>query len=137
MLHVLRVRLAEREVISDSEVLHDYLRAKLAYAPTERLRGLFLDSDKRLIKDELITEGTVDRACAYPREILRRAIEFGATAIVLVHNHPGGRPHPSAADQELTDRIAFLAGALEIELIDHLIVTSAGLFSFRREGLLR
>jgi len=136
MLHVLRVRMTEGQILSDSSRLHDYLHARLAYAQTERLLGLFLDSAKRLICEEVISEGTVDRTCAYPREVLRRAIECGATALILVHNHPAGLLRPSEADRSITSRIAVLARALDIDLIDHLIVTPLGFFSFRREGLL-
>lgn len=135
--HVLRARMSTGPVLSDCTKMHDYLRANLAYSPVERFRVLYLDVEKRLIRDDLLSVGTVDRVSVHPREIIRRAIDLGATALILVHNHPSGKLIPSSADERLTTRLAGIARALDIELVDHLIVSTAGVASLRQLGLLR
>jgi DNA repair protein RadC len=100
------------------------------------MRALYLDGKLRLVRDALITEGTVDEAPLYPREIIRRALDCAATGIILVHNHPSGDAYPSAADVEATARLALSARHLGITLHDHLIVARSGWSSFRRMGLL-
>ena len=136
LLHCLRLKLAERPVISTSQQLLDYLHADMANLINERFRVLFLTSQNELIADDLVWEGTVGEAPAYPREIVKRALEVGATGIILVHNHPSGDHRPSNGDADATRRIAEAALILGICVHDHIIISRAGWTSFRRLGLL-
>ena len=97
---------------------------------------LFLDTKNRLIADEAQARGTVNHTPVYPREVVKRALELGATALILVHNHPSGDPTPSRADIEMTAEVKAAAGVLGIVLHDHLIIGNGRQLSFRREGLL-
>jgi len=136
LLHCLRLPLAERPVISTSRQLLDYLQADMTNLINERFRVLFLTSQNELLADDLVWEGTVGEAPAYPREIVKRALEVGATGIILVHNHPSGNHAPSQGDVDATRRIADAALILGICLHDHIIVSRAGWTSFRKLGLL-
>ena len=102
----------------------------------EQFRVLFLDRRNRLLADEAQARGTVDHTPVYPREVVKRALELHATALILVHNHPSGDPQPSADDIAMTREVARAASALSIVLHDHLIVGNGRLYSFRREGLI-
>ncbi len=133
---LLRDDLAPRPVISSWTQLLDYCRASLAEEPTERFRVLFLDRKNKLIRDELQQRGTVDHAPVYPREVVRRALELGATALILVHNHPSGDPSPSRADIEITREVAAAARALGITVHDHVVVGRAGTASMKALGLI-
>ena len=108
-----------------TEVL-DYCRAAMAFADREEFRILFLDKRNTLIGDEVQGRGTVDHTPVYPREVVRRALEVGATALVLVHNHPSGDPTPSTADIRMTHEIIAVAKPLGIAIHDHLIVGRSG-----------
>ena len=136
LLHCLRLKLADRPVISTSRQLLDYLQADMANLINERFRVIFLTSQNEVMADDLVWEGTVGEAPAYPREIVKRALEIGATGIILVHNHPSGDHHPSKGDVDATRRIAEAALILGICLHDHIIISRAGWTSFRRLGLL-
>lgn len=135
MLHVLRERALSPLVISDSRALIDYLSMDLAHLPVERLRVLYLNARNRLLGDEAI-DGSVDAIPVYPREILRRALELGATALILAHNHPSGDPDPSGDDIAATRRLVAAADPLGITVHDHVIVADGGWISFRARGLL-
>jgi DNA repair protein RadC len=113
-----------------SEVI-DYCRAAMAFIDREEFRILFLDKKNRLIADEVQGVGTVDHAPVYPREIMRRAMELSATAIILVHNHPSGDPTPSDEDIQMTRRIIALGQPLNVAVHDHLIVGRHGHASFK------
>ena len=97
MLHVLRAEALDGPILTTSQALIDYLFADMAHLPAERLRVLFLNSKNRLLRDEMVSEGSINEAPIYPREIMRRALEVGATALILAHNHPSGDPAPSEA----------------------------------------
>ncbi len=135
------LRLAAAEVL-DKPVLNNwdrliaYLQASMARERIEHFHVLYLDSKNRLIADEAQARGTVNHTPVYPREIVKRALELHATALVLVHNHPSGDPAPSKADIEMTRAIKQAAQVLEIVLHDHLIVGNGRHLSLRREGLL-
>lgn len=116
--------------------LMDYLYATMAEEKKEHFRILFLDRKNNLIADEIQQTGTVDQTPAYPREIVKRALELSATALILVHNHPSGDPAPSAADIEMTSQIMNAAKALEITVHDHVIISKKGYTSFKSEGLI-
>ncbi len=135
-LRLLKAELTERPVLSSWDRLLDYLHASLAREPVEQVRALFLDSRNRLIADEQQGRGTVNHTPLYPREVLKRALELKAAALILVHNHPSGDPTPSRADIELTRELASAAKALGLALHDHVIVGMGRWMSFRREGLL-
>ena len=133
---LLRAPLRERPVLSSWSALVDYLRAGLAGRSRERFHVLYLDKKNRLIRDEIEGEGTVDHAPVYPREILRRALELDASALILAHNHPAGDPTPSSADVEMTRQVVEAARALRINVHDHVVVGGEGVASFRALGLL-
>ncbi|MDQ0315534.1 RadC family protein [Amorphus orientalis] len=126
-----RGRVERKTVLSSwSEVL-DYCRAAMAFSDREQFRILFLDKKNALIADELQQTGTVDHTPVYPREIVKRALEVSASAIILVHNHPSGDPTPSRADIQMTRQIVDIAAPLGITVHDHIIVGRQGHASFR------
>ncbi len=108
----------------------------MAYSPTERFRILFLDRKNTLIADEVQQKGTVDHTPVYPREVVKRALDLGASAIIMVHNHPSGDPTPSAADIEMTRQVAAAAKGLGISLHDHIVIGRGDNASFKSLGLL-
>ena len=136
LLHCLRLPITHRPVISTSQQLLDYLRADMANSITERFRALFLTSQNELLADDLVWEGTVGEAPSYPREVVKRALETGATGIILVHNHPSGNHQPSKGDVDATRRIAQAALIMGICVHDHIVISRSGWSSFRRLGLL-
>ena len=113
-----------------------YCRAVMAHETREQFRVLFLNKKNGLIADELQQRGTVDHTPVYPREVVKRALELSASAIILVHNHPSGDPAPSSADIEMTCRIKEIAQSLEIAVHDHLIIGRNGYTSLKAEGLM-
>jgi DNA repair protein RadC len=135
------VRLAREDamaapVLSGWQKVLDYVRADMARRPTEHFRLLFLDKRNRLIHDEVHQAGTVDHAPVYPREVAKRCLELGATAVILVHNHPSGDPEPSRADIDITRDIAKALAAIGVAVHDHLVVGRRGHASFKGMGLL-
>ena len=128
--------LQKRPVISSWSALQGYVRTTLAHEPRERFHVLFLDRKNQLIADETMSEGTVDHAPVYPREVVRRALEFGSSALILVHNHPSGDPTPSSADVEMTRQIVEAAKALNITVHDHLVVGRDGTASLKALALM-
>src|SRR5437588_930998 len=116
----------KRPVLSSWSSVIDYVRAAQAFAEKEQFRILFLDKRNQLIADEVQQEGTVDHTPVYPREVVKRALELSATAIILVHNHTSGDPTPSQADIEMTKAVANVAKPLGITLYDHIIVGKDG-----------
>src|SRR6476620_728223 len=116
----------KRPVLSSWSSVLDYCRAAQAFAEKEQFRILFLDKRNQLIADEVQQQGTVDHTPVYPREVVKRALELSATAIILVHNHPSGDPTPSRADIQMTQAIVEVARALGIAVHDHLIVGKDG-----------
>ena len=125
-----------RPALSSWAALLDYCMAAMARSQNEEFRVLFLDRKNVLVADEVQSRGTVDHAPVYPREIVRRALEHGASAIILVHNHPSGDPTPSRADIDMTREIAAAAKALKIAVHDHLVIGRGGHASFKSLGLL-
>lgn len=123
---VAKGKLKSRAVLSSWTAVLDYCRTAMAFADKEQFRILFLDKRNQLIADELQQIGTVDHTPVYPREIVKRALELSASAIILVHNHPSGDPTPSAADIQLTQSIVTIAGPLGIAVHDHIIVGKNG-----------
>jgi DNA repair protein RadC len=136
-LRLARAEVMEAPVLNKWDLLMDYLHAVLSREKNEQFRILFLDSRNRLIADEAQARGTVNHTPVYPREVVKRALELHATALILVHNHPSGDPTPSRADLEMTAEIRGAAAIFTIVVHDHVIVGNGKTLSFRREGLLR
>jgi DNA repair protein RadC len=131
-----RAQVLDRPILSSWTALLDYLRAAMAHESVEQFRLLFLDRKNALIAEEVQTRGTVDHAPVYPREVVKRALELGATALILVHNHPSGDPTPSKADIEMTREIARASALLGITVHDHIVIGRGDPVSFRAQGLL-
>jgi len=135
-LRLLKSRVDKRPILSDWQALADYLRADMAHRAVERVRVLHLNSKNMLIRDELVSEGSIDQAAIHVREVIRRALELHSAALILVHNHPSGDPQPSRQDIALTRELIAAAKPLGISVHDHLIVGSAGQASMRSLGLI-
>ena len=135
-LRLARAEVIDRPVLNNWDRLMEYLNAVLARERIEQFRVLFLDTRNRLIHDEAQARGTVNHTPVYPREVVRRALELQATALILVHNHPSGDPTPSRDDIEMTQEVQQAARSLGIALHDHVIVGNGCWISFRQQGLL-
>ncbi|WP_404379705.1 DNA repair protein RadC [Caenispirillum salinarum] len=135
-VRMLRDQVMDRPVISSWDSLIDYCTASMAYRDTEQFRILFLDRRNRLIADELQQKGTVDHTPVYPREVLKRALEVQASALILVHNHPSGDPTPSQADIQMTRTIRDAARPLGVTLHDHVIVGRGSYTSLKAQGFI-
>ncbi|MGH6919222.1 MAG: JAB domain-containing protein [Geminicoccaceae bacterium] len=133
---VLREQIQERPVISSWSALLDYLQVALSHEPIEQFRVMFLDRKNVLIKDEVQQRGTVDHTPLYPREIVKRALELAASAIIMVHNHPSGDPTPSRADLEMTTQVVTALSAVGITVHDHVIVGKNRHTSFKSQRLI-
>ena len=131
-----RESISKRPVVSSWSALLSYVRVALANETREQFRVLFLDKKNQLIADERMNQGTVDHAPVYPREVMRRALELSASALILVHNHPSGDPTPSGADVEMTQQIIEAGKSLRISVHDHLVVGREGVASFKGLGLM-
>ena len=127
---------ARKTVLSSWSAVIDYCRMAMAFAEREQFRILFLDKKNALIADEVQQTGTVDHTPVYPREVMRRALELSATALILVHNHPSGDPTPSGADMRMTRELVDIAKPLGIAIHDHIIVGRDGHASFKGLGLI-
>ena len=131
-----RSELTNRPVLSSWQALLDYLSIDMAHLTKERVRVLYLDAKNRLIDDHHHTEGSIDEAAIHPREVIGRAMDVGASALILVHNHPSGNPEPSRADIQITHKIAEAGEHLGVTVHDHVIVGREGHVSLRARGLL-
>jgi DNA repair protein RadC len=134
-LRTARESVAKRPVISSWSALLAYVKTALAHEAREQFRVLFLDKKNQLIADEVMNRGTVDHAPVYPREVMRRALELSASAVILVHNHPSGDPTPSAADVDMTRQVVDAGRPLRIAVHDHLIAARDGVASLKALGL--
>jgi DNA repair protein RadC len=131
-----RARVLKKPILSSWDALLDYCQTAMAHRDIEQFRVLYLDRKNVLIADEAQAEGTVDHVPVYPREIVKRALELNASALILVHNHPSGDPTPSRSDIDMTYQIQNAAELLGIVLHDHLVIGKAREVSFRSEGYL-
>lgn len=129
-----RARVMQRPVLTSWQALLDYCHTSMAHREVEQFRVLYLDRKNVLIADEEQARGTVDHVPVYPREVIKRALELNASALILVHNHPSGDPTPSEADIAMTDRIRACAEVMGLTLHDHLIVGKSREVSFRAQG---
>jgi DNA repair protein RadC len=135
-LRTAREQISRRPVISSWAALLAYVKTALAHEAREQFRVLFLDKKNQLIADEIMNRGTVDHAPVYPREVVRRALELSASAVILVHNHPSGDPTPSSADVDMTRQIVDAARPLRISIHDQLVAGRDGVASFKALGLM-
>lgn len=128
--------LMKKPILNSWNRLMDYCVSTMAHEQREHFRILFMNKKNELIADEIQNSGTVDHTPAYPREIMKRALELGATAMILVHNHPSGDPKPSQADVDLTRHVIRAAEPFNITIHDHIIVSRGGFSSFKTMGLM-
>ena len=126
----------DQPILSNWQSLMDYMRLSMGNNKTEQFRVLFLNRKNVLIADELQQEGTIDHTPVYPREVIKRALDLSASALILVHNHPSGDPTPSQADIEMTRELQAAGEKLSISLHDHIVVSKSGNTSFKTMGLL-
>ncbi len=131
-----RGQVREQPVLGSWQALLDYLAIDMAALTVERVRVLYLNAQNRLILDHHVGDGTIDEAAIHPREVIRRGMDAGATALILVHNHPSGNPEPSRADIQITRRIAEAGRLLGITVHDHVIVGRGAHVSLRAKGLI-
>ncbi|MFA9201799.1 MAG: DNA repair protein RadC [Cypionkella sp.] len=125
-----------KPVLGSWQALIDYLTIDMAHLTVERVRVLYLDTRNRLIVDHHVGDGSIDEAAIHPREVVRKALDVGATAMILVHNHPSGNPEPSRTDIDITRRIAEAGRLLGIVVHDHVIVGRSGHVSLKAKGLI-
>jgi len=135
-LKLSRDQLLEKPVIGSWSALLDYCKASMAFRGREQFRILYLNRKNVLIADELQQEGTVDHTPVYPREVIKRALELGASALILVHNHPSGDPTPSRDDIAMTKEVSDAGKKLGVSVHDHVIIAKTGHSSFKAMGLL-
>ena len=131
-----RTGLQEQPVLSSWQGLIDYLTIDMAHLNHERVRVLYLDTKNRLILDDQLSDGTLDEAAIHPREVVKKALDLGASALILVHNHPSGSPEPSRADVQITNKIAEAGRLLGITVHDHVIIGKEGHVSLKAKGLI-
>lgn len=135
-LHSLSQEVRQRPIFGDDRAVQRYLFAQMAHAPAEQARILHLDAKNGLLSDEVVAWGTIDRVNISPRELVRRALDIGASGLILAHNHPSGDPTPSTSDLTITSNIFHAAKLFDIRLLDHIIVARLGCYSFRANGQL-
>ncbi|MEP2235134.1 MAG: DNA repair protein RadC [Alteripontixanthobacter sp.] len=131
-----RGRVLQKPVLGSWQALLDYLTIDMASLTKERVRVLYLNTRNHLILDHHAADGSIDEASIHPREVIKRGLDIGATALILVHNHPSGNPEPSRADVQITNRIAEAGRLLGITVHDHVIVGREGHVSLRAKGLI-
>ncbi|MBW6525309.1 DNA repair protein RadC [Sphingomonas sp. RHCKR7] len=135
-IRLLRERANAAPILSNWQALADYLHADMAHDTIERFRVLHLNTRNMIVRDEVMAHGTIDQAAVHVREVIRRALDTGAAALILVHNHPSGDPSPSRADIDITRAIVAAARPLGIVIHDHVIVAGSGQLSLRAKGLI-
>ncbi|MEQ1499470.1 MAG: DNA repair protein RadC [Novosphingobium sp.] len=131
-----RAGVQEKPILASWQALLDYLTIDMAHLGHERVRVLYLDTKNRLVQDDLVSEGTLDEAAIHPRTVVKKALDLGAAALILVHNHPSGSPEPSRADIQITGRIAEAGRLLGIIVLDHVIIGKEGHVSLKARGLI-
>lgn len=135
-IRLVRARAAEQPVLSNWQALADYLHADMAHDAVERFRVLHLNTRNMLVRDEVMSRGTIDEAAVHVREVIKRALDIGSAALILVHNHPSGDPSPSQADIRITRAIVDAGRPLNIQVHDHIIVGRTGQTSLRAKGVI-
>jgi DNA repair protein RadC len=132
----LRERMMSRPVCHSSREVFDYLYHTLRDAKKEKFKAIFLDAKNQIIEEETFFEGTVDTSAVYPREILKNALRYNASAVIFVHNHPSGDPDPSESDREITRELVFASSTMQMKVLDHIIIGNNRYFSFADHGLI-
>ncbi len=135
-LRLLSARVQDMPILSGWQALLDYLRADMAHRSTERVRVLHLNAKNRMLRDEVMSEGTIDQSAIYIREVLRRALDIGSSAVILVHNHPSGDPQPSRQDIAITRELIEAGRKVGVSVHDHIIMARDGHASMRALGLI-
>ena len=135
-LRLLEAKVEERPILSSWDALGDYLQAAMAHSRVEEVRILFLNAKNMLIANEALWHGSVDEASVHVREVIARAIALGATALIIVHNHPSGDPTPSSQDIRLTRDLVEAGRHMKVTVHDHVIVGAQGRTSMRAMGLI-
>ncbi len=133
---LLRVEMLDGPALPDNQAALDYLFLALAHEPAEQVRMIYLDAKNRILAQEIVSQGSVTKADIFPREILRRALDLGATGLIMAHNHPSGDPEPSRSDLKATRAVADAARLFDIQLHDHIIIARSGSLSLRAAGYL-
>lgn len=131
-----RSQVADKPVLGSWQALLDYLAIDMAHLNVERVRVLYLNTKNRLLLDHLVGDGTIDEAAIHPREVIKRGLDCGASALILVHNHPSGNPEPSRADIQITRAISEAGRHVGITVHDHVIVGREGHVSLRAKGVI-
>lgn len=132
----LRERMMSRPVCHSSREVFDYLYHTLRDAKKEKFKAIFLDAKNQIIEEETFFEGTVDTSAVYPREILKNALRYNASAVIFAHNHPSGDPDPSESDREITRELVFASATMQMKVLDHIIIGNNRYFSFADHGLI-
>ena len=135
-LNIGQSTIIRKKALANWDALLAYCRTKMAENTIEEFHVIFLDKQNKIIADEQMGRGTVDHTPVYPREVIKRALELNATALIIAHNHPSGDPSPSRADIEMTHKLRDLAQEFNIALHDHLVVSRGAVLSFKEKGLL-
>lgn len=134
MLQALKTDMAEAPVLSNTEAVINYLHVAMAHEQCEQVRVLFLAQGLKLIKDEVLWTGSVTTSAMYPREVMRRALELGATSLVIAHNHPSGNLQPSRDDIQITRALVEAGRVMDVNVADHVIISRRGHTSLRAMG---
>ncbi|MFP4082388.1 MAG: RadC family protein [Candidatus Aminicenantes bacterium] len=132
----LKERMMSKPVCRSPQEVFDYLYHSLRNLNKEKFKVLFLDAKNRIIDERTFFEGTVDSSAVYPREILKAALRYDASSLILVHNHPSGDPDPSSSDREITRELVFAANMMQIRVLDHIIIGNNCYFSFADQGMI-
>ena len=132
----LKDRMTSRPVCQSSREVFDYLYHALRDLRTEHFKTIFLDPKNKVIEEKTLFEGTVDSSAVYPREVLKDALRYEASALIFAHNHPSGDPEPSLSDKEITRDLVFAARVMQLKVLDHIIIGNNRYFSFADQGLI-
>ncbi|MFA7240846.1 MAG: DNA repair protein RadC [Sulfuricellaceae bacterium] len=132
----LQENMEQRDVLSAPQAVRNYLRLQLTGLPHETFLGLFLDAQNRVISSDELFRGTLTQTSVYPREVVKRALQHNAAAIIFAHNHPSGLPEPSNSDKVLTVALKDALALVDVKVLDHFIVADSGMLSFAERGLL-
>ncbi len=136
ILNVLHAKIIKKDMLTNWQDMMDYLRIKFGHVTQEKFSIICLDASLHIIKIVTIFEGTIDEATIYTREIVKHALDLGATSIILVHNHFSGNVQPSKSDIELTERIVKSCSFINIQVIDHVIIAADNYFSFKENKII-
>lgn len=135
-LRLLKEDVTDTVILNNKTALFQYCKAKMRHLKVEQFHVFYLNRKLHLIADEIVSEGTIDHTPVYPREVVKRTLDLGATSIILAHNHPSGDPRPSEADKRITRDISMALATMGIDVIDHVVIGGSRHFSFLEHGLM-